>query len=118
VTHIGSHVRPTHAEQKLSRCRLAGHSGLTVLCASTEEIERCREAVKAKLARRQAQVADLNEVQALLAKLEAVFQLPARLRAAVDAKAYALAVNSYIGASPVLKRAGYKVPAVQLCWRH
>ena len=80
-----------------------------MLCASTEEIERCREAVKAKLARRQAQVADLNEVQALLAKLEAVFQLPARLRAAVDAKSYALAVDSYIGASPVLKRAGYKV---------
>jgi hypothetical protein len=55
-----------------------------------EEIQRCREAVKAKLARRQAQVADLNEVQALLAKLEAVFQLPARLRVAIDAKAYAL----------------------------
>jgi len=39
-------------------------------CCCVEEIERCREAVKAKLARRQAQVSDLNEVQALLSKLE------------------------------------------------
>lgn len=114
---------PTHAEQIPWLYRMAGLSVLTVLCAPAEEIERCREAVKAKLARRQAQVADLNEVQALLAKLEAVFQLPARLRAALDAKAYALAVDSYIGASPVLKRAGYKVLAPQLCrqfwtWLH
>lgn len=75
---------------------------------TSEEIERCREAVKAKLQRRQAQVTDLNEVQALLAKLEAVFQLPQRLRVAINAKAYALAVDNYISARPVLKRAGYK----------
>ncbi len=38
-----------------------------------------------------------------------VFQLPQRLRVAIDAKAYALAVDCYISARPVLKRAGYKV---------
>ncbi len=43
--------------------------------------------------------------------LQAVFQLPARLRVAMAAKAYALAVDAYIGARPVLKRAGYKVLA-------
>lgn len=71
-----------------------------------------------KLQRRQAQVSDLNEVQALLAKLEAVFQLPARLRVAIDAKAYASAVDSYIGARPVLKRAGYKVGLLMLPQAH
>ncbi len=39
-----------------------------------------------------------------------VFQLPQRLRVAIDTKAYALAVDCYISARPVLKRAGYKVP--------
>lgn len=42
---------------------------------------------------------------------QAVFLLPARLRLAIGAKAYALAVDAYIGARPVLKRAGYKVLA-------
>ena len=36
-------------------------------------------------------------------------QLPQRLRVAIAAKAYVLAVDAYIGAKPVLKRAGYKV---------
>lgn len=99
-------------------CRHSGKGGLACAARCTEntcvllcpeEIERCREAVKAKLQRRQAQVSDLNEVQALLAKLEAVFQLPQRLRVAINAKAYALAVDNYISARPVLKRAGYKV---------
>ena len=45
------------------------------ICTCTEEIERCREAVKQKLQQRQSQVSDLNEVQALLCKLESVFQV-------------------------------------------
>mmetsp|Transcript_7242 Transcript_7242/g.21340 ORF Transcript_7242/g.21340 Transcript_7242/m.21340 type:complete len:777 (-) Transcript_7242:454-2784(-) len=86
----------------------AASPSMPKLQQTSEEIERCREAVRSKLQQRQSQVADLNEVQGLLVKLESVFQLPQRLRVAIDACAYALAVDCYISARPVLKRAGYK----------
>lgn len=81
---------------------------MTNLEQTSEEIERCRNAVRSKLQQRQQQVSDLNDVQALLLKLESVFELPQRLRVAIDAGAFVVAVDSVIAARPVLNRAGYK----------
>ncbi len=65
--------------------------------------------VNAKLQHRQDHIEELNNIRMLLYKLQSVFNLPKKLRAAIDQKAYEVAVDAYSEAAPLLKKHGQKV---------
>eukprot|EP00887_Chlorella_sp_A99_P007202 scaffold2.g7202.t1 len=65
-------------------------------------------AVNGKLQQRQDRIEELNAVRLLLRKLQGVFELPRKLRAAVDASAYDVAVDAYAEVVPLLQAYGHK----------